>query len=214
METNQKNIFLKKYKNITVLIVGVILIIIAFFTGFNCKLNNAIIEGTALKNEKYEKLTLDIEKLEKELNQNKVTLSEQATLISEFEEYKKNKALKIDEIKELDNQITEKQNTVSSLDTDINAKQTELNFLKAEIQTAGEAPKVLGAGEYTVGLDIPPGRYVVTGKSNFVVHSSTGSLKVNTILGGGKWGQESYTCQLNDGDILKLSSKDTFTPVK
>ena len=214
METNQTTGFFKQRKNIIALIVIGILIIIAFCMGFNCQIEKTVMEETTLKNEEYEKLTLDVSKLREELGENKTTLSEQATLISEMEEYKKIKNQKTAKITELDNQIISKTNTLSTLNNDIATKENELSLLKAEIQTTGEAPKVLGAGHYTVGADIPAGRYVVTGKSNFVVRSLTGSLKVNTILGGGNWGVESYTCELNNGDILELSSKDTFTPVK
>lgn len=75
-------------------------------------------------------------------------------------------------------------------------------------------PKVLGAGYWAVGVDIEAGYYKITGKSNLVVRSSDGDLRVNTILGDGSFGVESYTCNLYDGDIIEADGKDTFTKVE
>ena len=36
----------------------------------------------------------------------------------------------------------------------------------------------MGAGEFVVGQDLESGRYLVTGSSNFIVYSASGSLKV------------------------------------
>ena len=140
-------------------------------------------------------------------------LSSQQDLLNAFNDYKNNKEAKETEISQLDSTIQEKSNNIASLDNDIASKSAELDKLKNAIQRTGEEPKVLTAGEYTVGKDIEPGRYIVTGNSNFVVYSYDGDLKVNTILGG-RYGEESYTCTLENGDTMELSSKDTFTPIK
>lgn len=101
----------------------------------------------------------------------------------------------------------------SELETQVAEKQTRLDTLNAQITEEKNKPVVLPAGYYTVGTHIDAGRYVVTGKSNFVVYSSSGSLLVNTILGGGSWGVDSYTCNLSNGDIIEASGKDTYTRI-
>lgn len=171
-----------------------------YFVGNSCAINKEVLQEKLAKNEEYVKLTDDVKR--------------QQDLLNELKDYKNNKESKTAEITQLDNDIASKSSKISSLDNDIATKSAELDRLKNVIQLTGEAPKVLPAGHYTVGSDIQPGRYTVTGKSNFVVYSSHGSLKVNTILGGGNWGEESYTCTLENGDTLELSSKDTFTPIK
>jgi hypothetical protein len=38
--------------------------------------------------------------------------------------------------------------------------------------------------------------------------------KVNTILGGGDWGEESYTFYAEDGDTIQTEAKVKLTPVE
>ena len=114
----------------------------------------------------------------------------------------------------MNSEYLSKQTELEQLKNEVAAKSTELEQLKTGIVQAQEAPKHLPAGYFTVGTDIPAGRYSVSGKSNFFLYSAGGDLKVNTILGGGRWGEESYVCYLNDGDIIKANSACTYTPVK
>jgi len=197
--------------NYVVLIVGLALIIlscvISYSSGKNAQIDAYILQERANADQR-------LGDVKKQLDDAKTELSSQQDVISELNEYKANKEAKNAEIEQLNASIQEKSNNITTLDNDIAAKSEELEKLKNAIVKTGEAPKVLGAGHYTVGSDIPAGRYVVTGDSNFVVYSASGRLKVNTILGGGRWGEESYTCQLDKGDTMELSSKDTFTPIK
>ena len=185
----------------------ILLSCITYYIGINSVLNEEMVKQKLLQEETYNELNSKISKLKTDIQNNEA-------LLDELNTYKENKEQKTAEITQLDNDIATKSATVSSLDNDITTKTAELDRLKNAIQVTGEAPKVLPAGQYTVGTDIQPGRYIVTGKSNFVVYSAYGDLKVNTILGGGSWGEESYTCTLETGDKLELSSKDTFTPIK
>lgn len=76
----------------------------------------------------------------------------------------------------------------------------------------------LGAGKFTVGKDIKPGRYVIT------TNSGDGNLSddndMNVILssqsGSSSDGVDSYTTTLPKGDKVEISGIDstTFTPVK
>ena len=181
--------------------------IISFGIGRNAQIDKQELQQSLKQSEELNKLQSQIDDAKNELNSQK-------SLLEEVNQFKSQKEEKLSELSKLDNDIATKSATSSSLDAEISDKTAELDGLKNLIQKTGEAPKVLGAGDYTVGTDIPAGRYIVTGDSNFVVRSSYGSLKVNTILGGGKYGEESYTCTLEIGDTLELASKDTFTPVK
>lgn len=110
---------------------------------------------------------------------------------------------------ELDMEILDRQKRVDSL-------KSEIELLENTIRVKQEEPTEIPAGEYTVYPEgsVRPGRYSVTGSSNFVVRSSSGDLKVNTILGDGSWGVDQYVCNLGSGDTIKASSRCILTPVE
>ena len=65
------------------------------------------------------------------------------------------------------------------------------------------------AGIYIVRTDIPSGTYTATapaGSGNFVVYSSSGSLKTNEILGDSDYAVEKVKVTLRDKDIVEISS--------
>lgn len=69
--------------------------------------------------------------------------------------------------------------------------------------------KDLSAGEWEVGLDIEPGKYIAKvekGQGNFIVYS--GDLpKVNEILdANGDLGVSNVTLELKKGDVIRISS--------
>lgn len=77
----------------------------------------------------------------------------------------------------------------------------------------------LGAGSFTVGQDLPPGRYVITPQSgqsgNLSASSSDNPLAINEILGeAGGLGVPSVTTTLTRGEVVKISgmSAVTFAP--
>ena len=78
----------------------------------------------------------------------------------------------------------------------------------------------LGAGEWYVGEDIPPGRYVITPpddqSGNIVVYDDENSPSdLNEILNPfGTNGVKSVTYKLKDGQIIEITSMDAvlFTP--
>lgn len=142
-----------------------------------------------------------------ELSDLKQEVSSNEKIIKEMNEYNANKEA-------LNAEIIKKQSTISSLDAKIKVKSDELDFLTGKAAKAVSDPKRLGAGVFTVGTDLTPGRYSVTGSSNFVVYDSTGSLKVNTILGSGRYAVANYTCNLEIGDEMELDSACVFTPIE
>ncbi|MBU5305179.1 hypothetical protein [Eubacterium callanderi] len=65
----------------------------------------------------------------------------------------------------------------------------------------------LGSGLYLVGRDIPAGSYdasATSGSGNFIIYSSSGTLKTNEILGG-DYGVSRVKVDLKDNDIVTIS---------
>ena len=93
-------------------------------------------------------------------------------------------------------------------------------YVPAEVTPPAAASYTLFSGEFTVGQDIPAGRYVITsdGSGNFTIHNADGRLVINEILnvGGGAdaQGVPSITVDINYGyeiNIRGISNVD-FTP--
>ena len=79
------------------------------------------------------------------------------------------------EVDKLGKDVEAKEGEVGKLDGDIQAKNSELQKLTEGVKAKQEEPRMLGAGEYIVGKDIPAGRYkaaAVGRGSNFVVFDS------------------------------------------
>lgn len=77
----------------------------------------------------------------------------------------------------------------------------------------------LNAGRFTVGTDIPAGRYVITGDGmgNFFIYDENGLPKVNEILDtSGELGVTSVTTNIVDGQEIEISGLDAvkFTPAE
>ena len=98
------------------------------------------------------------------------------------------------------------------LNSQIADKEDELERIQVRIIETGEAPIRMGAGEFGT-FDIPPGRYRVTGSSNFFVRDRNGRSRVNIILGGGR-NLDSYVFTLDSGDTIEASAPFVLTPVQ
>jgi hypothetical protein len=96
---------------------------------------------------------------------------------------------------------------------------SQVTFAPVTHRPMTDGTTTLHAGNWTVGADIAPGRYVVTTEAGhqgqFVVSDgrADGNFKVNTILGG-SGGVASLTVDLRNGDLIKISglSRVTVTP--
>ncbi|WP_432354491.1 hypothetical protein [Sporosarcina sp. A2] len=112
-------------------------------------------------------------------------------------------------------ELTDAQADVKDTNASIEAKNAELATLEGRVQKAKGQPKTLSAGKYTVGQDLPEGRYIATPigtGSNFVVYSSGGSLEVNTILGS--YGEASYTFFADEGSMIETEAQVKLTPIE
>lgn len=143
-----------------------------------------------------------------------------ADVESHQEEY--NKALEVikekeeieREITELAKQIDAKKGEIATLDETLKAKNKELASVEGEIKTKAEQPKILPAGFFTVGKDIPESRYKVVPNGGFGNFFVNGGMKVNIILGKGGFGEPEYIFEAFDGDEIELTTSAKFIPVE
>ena len=107
---------------------------------------------------------------------------------------------------EIADKIKELQTKVDNLNDEKNNLEKQIDSLKVDIIRIKGEPKQYSAGYYTVGKDITAGRYkIYDGSSNFVVHSATGDLRVNTILGS-NYGSDEYIYKFVTGDEVRAES--------
>ncbi|MFZ3577625.1 hypothetical protein [Virgibacillus sp. DJP39] len=121
-----------------------------------------------------------------------------------------------DELTATKSKLDSQQSKLDKLNSTIKGKQAELDKLEKGIAKKEGEPINLISGEFIVGRDLPPGRYQATNVgegSNFVVYSSDGSLKVNTILGE-SFGYGDYVFWAEDGDLIESAAKVKLIPVQ
>lgn len=193
-------------------LIAIILIVavVSYSGGYNSKLNKMAVAAMAET-----KQTLDDEYAQKksEVDKIKDELSSQQEILTAFNDYKSNKDKVESELSQKTAQVDTLTSKITELDSSIASKNEELKRIKNTVIATGEAPKTTPAGHFSVGGDIPAGRYKVSGSSNFVVRDITGKLKVNTILGD-SFGYGDYVCNLSSGDQIETSSRTTYTPIK
>lgn len=188
-------------------VVIAILMVAMYFVGKNTIIKEAVLQEKVSLNKEISALDEKLIDQESEFEMNKEELQSQKDDFAQLAEYLKNKD-------KLTADLEEAQKKLDDLNSEIGSKQTTLDHLNADIVQAKSAPISIPAGEHTVGDGIPAGRYSVTGSSNFVVWSSSGDLKVNTILGSDMLGVDNYVCNLSTGDQIKASSACQLTPIK
>lgn len=113
--------------------------------------------------------------------------------------------------------IDDAENIKSSIDDlqqQQNDLQTKVNALKQQYDQAKGQPIQLPAGEFTVGKEVPEGRYVISGSSNFKTFDSSGDIDINTILGDSEVGDGDYHGYLPKGYYIKNYAPATLTPVE
>jgi peptidoglycan hydrolase CwlO-like protein len=136
---------------------------------------------------------------------------------SEFDEAMKvvnNKKSVEDEIATLESTLKTKQGEIKSLDSKISSKENELASITGQIQVKKDKPKVLSAGKFTVGKDIPAGRYKAVpnrGSGNFFVNAGA---DVNIMLGKGDFYEPEYIFEVVDGDEIEITLSVKFIPIK
>lgn len=100
----------------------------------------------------------------------------------------------------------ELQDEKKSLEAQVKQKQNELNNLESSLDSKTKRIITLTSGRYTVGENIAPGAYNVTGSGSIVI-SAGGKARVNKSL---KSEGETYT--VSDGEIIEIDGSAKFTP--
>ncbi|MBB2482343.1 host-nuclease inhibitor Gam family protein [Heyndrickxia shackletonii] len=170
----------------------------------------------------YDKLVAEIKSKKEELNNVKKQLDDLNNQYTEKEDQinaamdvVNNKKKSEDELKKLQSDIDSKKEEVKSWDSKLNSKKKELASVAGQIQKRKGAPKVLPAGYFSVGKDIPAGRYKVVpngGMGNFFVNEGA---KVNIILGyDASLSVKEYVFDADEGDEIQLTTSAKFIPVK
>ncbi|MDZ5711402.1 hypothetical protein [Jeotgalibacillus haloalkalitolerans] len=150
----------------------------------------------------------DLESLQEELN------AVEETLESELTAGREDIAEQLEEENE---KLTSLQSEISELDEVLLSKQDELAQLEGDILKAAGQPVELTAGQFIVGMDVPPGRYQATNLgegSNFIVYSASGDLLVNTILGDSIVGSGDYVFFASEGDQVETHEAVRLVPVE
>lgn len=149
----------------------------------------------------YTSLVSEYDGLNSEVTELRETADEKKKLAEGIDEYENTRA-------SLRSQIEEKKSQLSDLNSQNDNLQTQIDNLNTQIQNKAGSIVTLSAGRYTVGTDIAPGTYSVTGTEKFSVASSDGKSKYNEKLG-----TESKEVTLESGDKIKLDGTTKFSPL-
>lgn len=197
-----------KHKVLLLVVLGVAIVFfsIGYVTGQNVELNTQVIaeekESLLSLNTEYQELEAEYDNLSSKLNDAKNSIAK----AKKFENQKESLS---EEIEQNEQTVSELEGTISNLEAQIAEKNGTLETLNGQIIQAKGNPISLTAGEYTVGGDIPAGRYQASGTSNLFVYNSSGKNKVNQILTKGD-----YVMTLETGDSLECRAAITLTPVE
>ncbi|KAA6473761.1 hypothetical protein [Bacillus swezeyi] len=202
------------------LVIGIVAALVVISVSYSAGSSSASTElGT--EKVKYDDMVEKISKKKKELDQLDKKVSELTNKLDEnskkYEEAKEviaNRDEAQNEQEKIKNDIDKKKDELKKIKNDIEDKNDELLSVQGKVKEAKSAPKVLSAGKYTVGEDLPAGRYKAEstgGFGNFIVYNSYGELDVNTILGDG--GESQYIFNCEDGAKIELSTSVKFTPL-
>lgn len=116
---------------------------------------------------------------------------------------------------EINNNIKTLENKVAELTTQKQDLENQINTLSQNVIKIKGQPKTYPAGQLVAGEDIPIGKYkIYGGSSNFIVHSATGSLQVNIILGSGQYKVSEYIYTFKEGDNIKANSSFKLVEVE
>lgn len=110
-----------------------------------------------------------------------------------------------------ENKITKLKDRNDELQTEIDSKKKELASLTGTIKQVQAKPITLPGGNFTVGEDLPEGRYKISttaSSMNYFVNDG----EVNIILGTESgFAEPTYTLDLYKGDKIEQGSSVTYT---
>ncbi|WP_277673967.1 hypothetical protein [Piscibacillus halophilus] len=217
----EKVLKIMKSKYFLVVLSVIIVSIIAYQIGYGKGYDNK----AALIDEKevsYKELNEQVKGLQTDVSSYDEELETKESELEDIESQLDKKQTELEDLIELEKDRDNLESEKSSLESDVNSLKENVDELESKLadlqggveQAEGE-PKHLGAGQFLVGMDLPPGRYEVFPEgsgSNFVVRDSDGRLKVNTILG--RSGVESYVFVASEEDYIETDEAVRFEPVE
>ena len=185
-------------------VVSVCIIAAAFICSLNMTKDENMLNSAveALRSEEsYTALKEQLDSLNEEVNTLRSDSEEKKELSESIADFDNSRA-------SLRSQIEEKKNELDSLNRENAELQQQINDLNAQIESQSGAIITLSAGQYTVGEDIPPGKFSITGTGTFVSASSEGRSKYNSRLGS-----TPLEAILESGDKIRLDSATKFSPI-
>ncbi|WP_143083172.1 hypothetical protein [Alteribacillus iranensis] len=119
------------------------------------------------------------------------------------------------EIKKLKEEEKALKHRISTLNEEKKSQEEQLKLLQQKIELNKENTIYLPAGGFTVGSDIPPGKYIVKphgGNGNFLVNNGS---KANIMLGERSESiyLEEYMLEFEKGDTIGTSLPTKYIPV-
>lgn len=146
-----------------------------------------------------------------DINNNDLKKDEsQSWLLKDSSSYNQEQAKTI----ELQNKQKNLNAEVANLEEKKASLTTEIEKLNRDVIKIKGEPQTYPAGHLIAGTDVPIGKYkIYDGTSNFIVHSSEGSLKVNIVLGGG-YGVDEYIYTFQTGDKIVANSSFKLVSVE
>ena len=155
----------------------------------------------------YNVLSSKYSSLQKELEDTEVELESKNKQIEELKQEEKQK--------EINNNIKTLEDKVADLTTQKQDLENQVNSLSQDVIRIKGQPKTYPAGQLVAGEDVPTGKYkIYGGSSNFIVHSSSGSLQVNIILGNDRYSVSEYIYKFKTGDKIKANSSFKLVEVE
>lgn len=131
--------------------------------------------------------------------------------MSEYEEATGNLDEVVAKKTKQENKITKLKDRNDELQTEIDSKKKELASLTGTIKQVQAKPITLPGGNFTVGEDLPEGRYKISttaSSMNYFVNDG----EVNIILGTESgFAEPTYTLDLYKGDKIEQGSSVTYT---
>lgn len=215
-EHNFKFFKLKWFPWATAGLICVIALVVVYISSYNVgyAAKKAMIDG---KMNTYQQLLKKIDDTKKQISTQQFKLDTvNGKLSSNKDEFDRLTALE-NRKNQLKSNVSDSISQIADLNGQIKTAKAKLAKLQGGIQKAKGKSISLGAGKFTVGDDIPAGRYKVVpigrGSNFFVYDGVTGVTKVNTILGT-SIGVPSYVVHLNPLDKIDSETPAKFIPVK
>ena len=214
---------IRKYQMIIFITISVILIAVSWFIGdqsATTKIENEkvtyeeMIQKLDDKEEELQRINGDVEVAQSNYESVSADLSKVSDEYKEVQGIIAEKEKVIDEKEKVQAELDELKKKEEKLKKSISDKESELSSITGKVKEAKGQPKILSAGKFIVGKDLPAGRYKVVpngGMGNFFVNQG---MDVNIILGSGDFGESEYVFEAFDGDEIELTTSAKFIPIE